>query len=270
MKTVNVPQFESQDIVELHNKFIANEMNFWCKYLSWKEYTKVSIGKFYKKYKNLFDWKNVSNKNSVLDIDKLSKWSIETSHVYADFVNKTLNKLYTKDNWNEEIEMKIANWYQGAVGEYFFISIMPKYNLLLNVDETNAKKFSLDFVTPYAITEKDDYGLDFIAINNKNEPVAGQIKFWFSHSTKIIDWNNVFSNLRSEAQGNEIRITDPTKDNNLIIMWLGNELNGVSIPLKKHEGYHQLAIIGANTIKNTFKDSPILENVWKEKWSILM
>jgi hypothetical protein len=268
MKTISTKIFESQDVVDLHNKFL-NDKKFWLYYLSWGKKTTVSIGKFYNKNKNLFDWKMVSDKNQTLDIDKLSKWSIETSHKYAEFVKKSLPKLYNKKNWNEEIEMKIANWFQGAVGEYFFIEIMPKDNILMNVDESNVKKFSLSNVTPYAVTSNDDYGIDFIAVNNDNEPVAGQIKFWFSHSTKIINWGDVFGKLVAEAQGDEIRITDPTKDNNLIVMWLGDEISNVSISLKKQKNYHQLSVIGANTIKMTNKDRKDLVNIWNQKWANL-
>ena len=146
---------------------------------------------------------------------------------------------------------------------------MPKDNILMNVDESNVKKFSLSNVTPYAVTSNDDYGIDFIAVNNDNEPVAGQIKFWFSHSTKIINWGDVFGKLVAEAQGDEIRITDPTKDNNWIVMWLGDEISNVSISLKKQKNFHQLSVIGANTIKMTNKDRKDLVNIWNQKWAIL-
>ena len=267
MRTISTKIFESQDVVDLHNKFV-NDKNFWTKYLSWNKNSTVSIGKFYNANKDLFDFAKVSKKN-VLDIDKLSKWSIETSHKYAEFVKKTLPKNYNKKNWNEEIEMKIANWFQGAVGEYFFIEIMPKDNMLLNIDESNVNKFSLSNVTPYAITGEDDYGVDFIAVNNDNEPVAGQIKFWFSHSEKKIGFKEVFAKLGFQAQGDEIRITDPTKDHNLIVMWLGDEINGVTLPVKKHKNYHQLAVIGANTIKLTNKNRMDFINLWNNAFSKL-
>ena len=268
MKISNTKTFEAQDVIDLYNQYL-NEKTFWLKYLSWERRTQVSIGKFYRKNKNLFDWKLVSNKENKLDIDKLSKWSITTSHIYAEFVRKTFSKRYNKKNWNEEIEMKIANWFQGAVGEYFFIVIMPKQNMLLNVDESKTKKFSLEYVTPFAITKKEDYGIDFLAVNSDNEPVAGQIKFWFSHSDKMIDWRNVFSNMLAEAQSDDTRYTDPTKDNNLIVMWLGDEIKNVSISLKKQKNYHQLAVIGANTIKMTNKDRNDFVNLWKQGWEKL-
>lgn len=266
MKSVSIQYYEPKDIENEYQKYLNT--NFWLKYLSWNKRTQVYIGKFYNENKNLFDWSLVSNKDNVLDIDKLSKWSIVTSHKYAEFVKKTLSKLYTDENWNDEIEMKIANWFQGAVGEYFFIEIMPKDNMLLNVNN-KIKKFSLSFVTPYAITENDDYGIDFLALNNDNEPVAGQIKFWFSHSSKIINWSDVFGKLVAESQGDEIRYTDPTKDNNLIVMWLGDEISNISLALKKQKNYHQLAVIGSNTIKNTNKNRKDLKTIWENKWSIL-
>ena len=74
-----------KDIKNEYQKYHLNT-NFWLKYLSWNKRTQVYIGNFYNENKNLFDWSLVSNKDNVLDIDKLSKWSIVTSHKYAELI----------------------------------------------------------------------------------------------------------------------------------------------------------------------------------------
>ena len=256
--------FDYKDVAALYDKF-TKDYTFWTKYLSWNKWTKISIGKFYKNNKSLFDYKKVSNKNGCLDVDKLSKWSITTAKAYFKFVKTIYPKKYTLEE-----EQDIEFWFQGAVGEYFFIEIMPKHNIILEKGNGNpAKIVSLTNVTPYAITDKSDYGIDFIAVNQDNKPVAGQIKFWSSQSSKMIGWENVFSKLSDEAQGREIRITDPTETNNLIVMWLGDEINSVSISLQKHSAYSQLSIIGRNTIKNSIGNDKSFVNIWNNSWDKL-
>lgn len=256
--------WDSNDVAELYTKFVK-DTTFWTKYLSWSNWTKVSIGKFYKANPAEFDFKKVSNKKGFLDVNKLSKWSIETSKKYLKFVKSELPKKYTPEE-----EQKIEFWFQGAVGEYFFIEIMPKNNILLEKGDGNAAKLvTLTNVTPYSKTGKDDYGIDFIAVNQDNIPVTGQIKFWSSHSDKMIGWENVFGKLIAESQGGEERITDPAENNNIFVMWLGDELNNVSSTLRKQENYSQLSVIGRHTIKNSVGNNKSFVNIWNQSWANL-
>lgn len=256
--------WDANDVANLYTTFVK-DTNFWTKYLSWNKWTPISIGKFYKAYQAEFDFKKVSNKNGFLDIDKLSKWSIDTSKKYFNFV-----KSVYPNNYTTEERQKIEFWFQGAVGEYFFIEIMPKNNILLEKGVGNPSKLvTLTNVTPYDRTGKDDYGIDFIAVNQDNIPVTGQIKFWSSHSDKMIGWENVFGKLVAESQGGEERITDPDENNNLFVMWLGDELNNVSISLQKQENYAQLSVIGRHTITKSVGNNKSIEHIWKQKWENL-
>ena len=256
-----IKYWDANDVVELYNKFIQDK-TFWTKYLSWNQWTKISIGKFYKANLNEFNFKKVSNKNGILDVDKLSKWSIALSKKYFKFVKSIYPKKYTIEE-----EKNIEFWFQGAVGEYFFIEIMPKNNIILEKGVGNPSKIiTLTNVIPYAITGKSDYAIDFIAINQNNVPVTGQIKFWSSYSDKMIGWENIFGKLVAESQGGEERITDPAENNNLFVMWLGDELNNVSIPLQKQANYSQLSIIGRHTIIKSIGNNKSFVNIWNQSW----
>ena len=264
MYTKPVNYWDASDVANLYAKFV-NDTNFWTKYLSWNKWTQISIGKFYKANPAEFDFKKVSNKNGILDIDKLSKWSIALSKKYFKFVKSVYPKKYTPEE-----EQNIEFWFQGAVGEYFFIEIMPKNNILLEKGVGNPSKLvTLTNVTPYVITGKDDDGIDFIAVNQNNIPVTGQIKFWSSHSDKMIGWENVFAKLLAESQCDEERITDPSENNNLFVMWLGDELNNISIPLQKHKNYYQLSVIGRHTITKSVGNNKSFVNIWNQSWAKL-
>ena len=264
MITKSDKYWDASDVANLYTKFV-NDTNFWTKYLSWNKWTPISIGKFYKANPAEFDFKKVSKKNGILDIDKLSKWSIALSKKYFKFVKSVYPKKYTLEE-----EQKIEFWFQGAVGEYFFIEIMPKNNILLEKGVGNPSKLvTLTNVTPYDRTGKNDYGIDFIAVNQDNIPVTGQIKFWSSHSDKMIGWENVFGKLVAESQGGKERITDPDENNNLFVMWLGDELNNVSISLQKQENYSQLSVIGRHTITKSVGNNKSFVNIWNQKWANL-
>ena len=85
----------------------------------------------------------------------------------------------------------------------------------------------------------------------------------------MIGWENVFGKLVAESQGGEERITDPDENNNLFVMWLGDELNNVSISLQKQENYSQLSVIGRHTITKSVGNNKSFVNIWNQSWANL-
>lgn len=256
MITETVNYYEVNDVVNMHDKFI-NDKNEWTRYLSYNNVAKYSIGKFYKANIALFDYSNISKKNGKIDVIKLSKWSISLSKKYVEWYISNSKKT----NISDEEKQNIAFWFQGAIGEWFFIKNFEGLTMIVMNSKTDKKKrIRLNKITPYYITNKKDYGIDFIAVNNDMNVVAGQIKFWNALSDKKIGYENVFAKLGNDAQGQLIRITNPKYDNNLVVMHLGDEDLSESLALKDLENYHQLILIGSKTITET------LQNDFRLSW----
>lgn len=267
MKTETISYWTTDEVEQYHDTFLKKgwNLNNRC-YLAWGQHSNLSIGKFFKSNSSAFDYKLVSNSNGEFSVDKLSKWSIETSEKYVDFVKQTKGSTWVKNFCTEELEQEIRFWFQGAIGEFFFIEIFPHDNIIMeSADGGNKIQKTLSCVTPWFFTENEDYGIDFVAVDENNEVVSGQIKFWNAHGSRKIQWNGLFANMIAESQGKEIRLTDPTKQGNLIIMYLGNEMNDVSLSLKKHSQYKQLSLIGRSSINHTLNGRKSFSLIWNRK-----
>ena len=236
-----------------YDLYSNNKKSVWKKRLTWNglygdaPQNAINIIKYLKESKTDFlvklsETRNVKDLRKIVEKESIQyvKWSLSIEPHYSDVE-----------------QVKIKDFFIGAIGEVFFICLLSTIGNL----RIGNKAVYFNKVAP--LTLDNDNGVDgtcIYSVDDKEVSCALQIKFWNPYIDNQITMQ-IAQGVHSEALN--IDAIDNNENKNIIICWLGTDKN-VSRYLKSNEKlWQRLIFIDMNTLDRNINDQ--VPFFWREK-----
>lgn len=247
--------------IERYKTYISDISNVWKYRFTWNDVdglnpqNAVSIVKFVKET-NVFDTYAIPNNSN-----DFYKYICKISNYYADWT-------CTKVSYTDEEKHCIKDFFKGAIGEYFFMTLFEKTVCLEILDEhtKRLKRYDFDNIAPRLIDELD-YGVDLtgmVSHDNVYYNCAIQVKFWNPESYYNIT-TAIAQSAHSDAIDNNFIKQEDNK--NIIICWLGTPKN-ISLYLKRNAKLYRHLLFVDNTVLDRVVNNKIPQ-FWTYLWEKL-
>ena len=220
-------------IDNIHEKYKAykeNEMSVWHERFTYKK-----NGKYARNTTNIFKFGTETDALSTIKRCNTASGYLyqitKLEDIYMDWVQKNTDEIIGED---ERHEIKL--WFKGAMGEYFFHSVLSDVKCLFVPEDYDGNFKRVDFDEIVPIEGDNDFGIDFIGIAN-GTPSVFQIKSW-SDPNEIAPMVIYQKAYGDGCANNYINQHD---DYNIFLCWFNTEKNGL-LRIRQNKAYDKRAL----------------------------